>query len=287
MLNTRSGSSPTRAALTEALQSAAVTGEILETPEANLAEWMAGIAARSDLLVAAGGDGTVSVAAAAAIAAGKPLGIIPTGTLNHFARDAGLPLTLPDAVAILRAGHTRRFAVGIVNGRIFINNASIGAYPRMVWERKRARQRGLPRAVASMLAALETWIELRSDTVRLAVDGHELVRRSPFVFVGNSEYDVEGVRLGRRPRMTDGKLSLYVAPDTGRLGALALPVRALLGSLKRHEKFEAWLASSIRLDMEGPRVGVALDGELAVLETPLRYSVRPGALRVIVPAEAA
>ena len=235
--------------------------------------------------MAAGGDGTVSTVAAAVVKAGKTLGVIPAGTLNHFARDAGIPLQLEPALRALAAHQTALLDVGSVNDRVFVNNASIGAYPRMLWERSRARQRGLPRPIAYALAIMDTWLELSWIDVRLWVDNQELVRRSPFVVVGNNEYEVEGLHLGKRPTMTDGRLSLYVAPDSGRLDLLALTARALLRRLKRYEKFEAWTASSIAIDMSQREIDVALDGEISALAPPLRFGVNRRALKVIVPVK--
>lgn len=283
VLNPRSGSAPGQAELARALEGAAVRADIHCIPGEGAADWITRIANEYETLVAAGGDGTVSTIAAAAVKTGKTMGVIPAGTLNHFARDAGIPQQLDEAIAVVAARHTVLLDVGVVNDQIFINNASIGAYPRMVWERSQARQRGLPRPIASALAIIETWLELRSVTVRLCVDNREMVRRSPFVFVGNSEYEVEGMQFGKRPTMTDGRLSLYVAPDSGRLDALALPARALLGRLKQHEKFEAWTASSISMEMSRREVSVALDGEIRMLETPLRFHVKRHALKTIVP----
>ena len=242
------------------------------------------LAAGYDTLVAAGGDGTVSAVAAVAADTDKTLGVIPGGTLNHFARDVDVPNALDAAVAVLAGGRTRLLDVGVVNDRIFINNASIGAYPRMVWERNRARQRGIPRPLASAMAAAATWLELRTVAVRLELDGHELLRRSPFVFVGNSEYELEGARFGRRATMTDGRLSLYVAPGSGRLDALAMPARALFGKLAGHDKFEAWTANAISMELSHPTISVALDGEVTLLQTPLRFSLKRQVLRTIVPA---
>ena len=242
-----------------------------------------GIAAEYDLLVAAGGDGTVSTIAAAAVRSGKRFGVLPCGTLNHFARDTGIPLDLDAAAAVLAAGHTRALDIGVVNDHIFINNASIGAYPRMIWERSRARERGLPRPIAMTLAVTRTWFDLRSVTARLSVDGRELVRRTPFIFVGNSEYEVTGTDIGKRMTMTDGKLSLYMAPRFGRGHALLLPLHVLFGTLEKHERFEAIQAASITIDMPRPRVSVALDGEVRILESPLHFSVHHGALITVVP----
>lgn len=239
-----------------------------------------------DLVVAAGGDGTVSTIAAAAARTGKVFGVIPCGTLNHFARDTGIPLDLGEAARVLAAGHTRALDIGVVNDHVFINNASVGAYPRLVWERSRARERGLPRPIAMTLAVTRTWLNLRSVTARLCVDNREFVRRTPFIFIGNSEYEVTGTDIGKRMTMTDGKLSLYMAPRFGRGHALLLPFHVLFGTLERHERFEAMQAASIVIDMPRPRVSVALDGELRMLESPLRFSIHHGALTTVVPAGA-
>jgi diacylglycerol kinase family enzyme len=188
--------------------------------------------------------------------------------------------------AVLAAGHTRLLDIGCVNDHIFINNASIGAYPRLVWERNRARRRGLPRPLAVGLAVARTWLDLRSTAVRMSVDGTDMVRSTPFIFIGNSEYEIEGTSIGKRMTMTDGKLSLYMAPKFDRVDALLLPVRVLMKTVEQHEKFEARAASTITMEPSEHRVTIALDGEIRKLDAPLRFSVQQGVLRTILPAAA-
>lgn len=283
VLNRRSGTAPDEVALGEALARAGITADVVTVPAVMGQGSIDDTAAQYDVLVAAGGDGTVSTVAGAAVRAGKTFGVIPCGTLNHFARDTGIPLELDAAAAVLAGGHTRRLDAGVVNDRIFINNASIGAYPRMVWERNQARRRGLPRPLAMGLAVTRTWFDLRSIAARVVVDGREMVRATPFLFIGNSAYDVEGTTIGRRPTMTDGRLSLYMAPRFGRTDALLLPVRVLLKTLEAHERFESFEASSISIETSRQRVSVALDGEIMMLDAPLRFSVRTDALETILP----
>jgi len=287
LLNPRSGSAPAAADLSRMLQSGGVDADLHTLPPEAPAAWIVKMTKQYDVLAAAGGDGTISAVAAAVIAEDKTLAVLPAGTLNHFARDAGIPAGLEEAIGVLRAGHTTRMDVGVVEDRIFLNNVSVGAYPRMVWERNKARRRGWPRAVASAFAIAGTWFELRTVTVRLVVDGAELVRRSPFVVVGNGAYEVEGLQVGKRQMIADDNLSLYVAPELGRLDALAIPLRIVFGRLKRHEKFEQWRASSIRMDLARRRAVVAVDGEVVALKTPMRFRLAARALRVIVPGETA
>jgi diacylglycerol kinase family enzyme len=283
VLNMRAGGAPERDALVQAIVEAGLDAEIVELRDGLDPAALARAASASGVLVAAGGDGTVSAVAAAAAAAGRPFGVIPCGTLNHFARDMQIPTALDEAIAVLAAGRTRVIDAGDVNGRLFINNASLGAYPRMVWERNRARRRGLPRPLAMALAVARTWMALRTDVVHATVDGAAIVRRTPFIFVGNSAYEVEGTDIGRRPVMTDGTLWLTMAPKFGRADALLLPVRVILRTLERHERFESMTASTIVVQTARPRVSVALDGEVAVFDAPLTFTVRRGALTVVAP----
>jgi diacylglycerol kinase family enzyme len=251
-------------------------------PGENVGAWLTGLAGKYEVLAAAGGDGTVSTVASAALAGGRTLGVLPVGTLNHFARDTGIPTDLQDAVAVLGGGHTTLVDVGLANDSVFLNNASLGAYPRMVLERTRARESGWPRPIASAKAIGATWLELRNTRFRIRVDGREMVRRSPLVVIGNGEYEVEGLRVGARRTVSDAALSLYVAPRTTRRDALMLPCRVLLGRLKQDPDFEILQASSIVVDLGRP-VTIALDGEVTMMQNPVEFRVKPRALKVLVP----
>jgi diacylglycerol kinase family enzyme len=286
-LNPRAGTAPEQGSIERALHGVGLRADIHPIPAAaRVADWVSDVARRYDTLVAAGGDGTVSTIADAAVRLEKSLGVIPTGTLNHFARDLHIPLELDKAVGVLAAGHIRPLDVGFVNNSIFVNNASIGNYPRLVWERSRARATGLPARAARTLALLRTFLNLRMVTVHASADGVELIRRSPFVFIGNSRYEMEGTAIGRRPVMTDGRLWLYVTPESGRLDVLSLAASAILRKLEEHEKFESFQASSISLETSRRRVAIALDGEIKVLASPLQFRIRNNALRAIVPPPA-
>lgn len=240
-------------------------------------------ASRGQILVAAGGDGTVGTVAGVAIESNATFGVIPLGTLNHFARDAGIPIDLDAAVATIAAGHVRMVDVGEVNGRIFVNNSSIGLYPRLVWEREAEQRRGRGKWTAFAIALLRTWRGYQPVTVRITVDGREHVRPTPFVFIGNNEYKLEGLQMGARAALDSGQLSLYVAPHCDRFEILALPFQALLGRPAAEVKLESFLASEMSIETAHHRVSVALDGEVMVMRPPLHYRIRSQALRTIVP----
>jgi len=241
-------------------------------------------ASRGDVLVAAGGDGTVSTVAGVAVETNATFGVLPMGTLNHFAKDVGIPLDLEEAVSVIVAGHVRLLDVGDVNGRIFVNNSSVGLYPRMVLERKVEQRRGHRKWIAFALAMVRTWRHYRMVVARLGVDGKELAVRTPFIFVGNNQYQVEGFQLGGRSRLDGGRLSIFAAPDAGRFEILALPMRALTNHLSAATPFLAFQTDRMAVDVFRRRVSVALDGEVGVMHGPLEYRIRPRALRAIVAA---
>jgi diacylglycerol kinase family enzyme len=244
-------------------------------------------AGRGDVLVAAGGDGTVGTIAGVAVEAGATLGVLPLGTLNHFAKDLGIPLDLDQAVGAIVTGAPREIDVAEVNGRIFINNSSVGIYPRMVWERDAEQRRGRRKWTAFGIAVVRTWRRYRMVVARIAVDGSQTTVRTPFVFVGNNEYKAEGFELGGRTTLDEGRLSIFLAPECGRFELLSLPLRALVKRLDGGAPFSAFRAETLTVDVPYPRVSVALDGEVAVMRPPLVYCVRPLALRIIAPPRAA
>ena len=283
--NPHSGTATDAAAIEKALSAAGLTARIIDLPYGSGAEAaLDRNAAEHDVLVAAGGDGTVSAVAAAVARAGKTLAIIPAGTLNHFARDAGIPTELDQAIAVIGSGRERAFDVGVVNGQLFLNNVSLGSYPRMVHHRDELEARGRSRPVAAAIAIARTWIHLHKLTAVMSVDDREIVRRSPFIVVGNGSYVLSGLSLGKREEISDGRLSLYVAPSTGRIGVLSLPFRALAGRLEEYERFETICANRISARFRHRRVATGIDGEVRVLESPLNFEVRRDALRVLVPA---
>jgi diacylglycerol kinase family enzyme len=239
----------------------------------------------AELVVAGGGDGTINAVASVMAGSGVRFGVLPLGTLNHFAKDLGVPLDLDGAVRNLADGVPRKVDVGEVNGRIFLNNSSLGLYPDIVRDREK-QQRRLGRgnwraAVGATLAALRRYPFL---SMRLTVRGETLARRTPFVFIGNNRYTMQGLAIGERDRLDDGLLSLYVAQHPTRLGLLRFAFDALRGKLGSERDFDVLEAAGFEIDTHRARLHVATDGEVTLMNPPLRYRVRPGALTVLVPA---
>jgi diacylglycerol kinase family enzyme len=238
------------------------------------------------IVVAAGGDGTVSAVAAELAGTGKILGVLPIGTMNHFAKDLRIPLDLETAVKTIQEGEVAAVDAGEVNGRIFINNSSLGIYPQIV-SRRKAQQQRLARGKwpAFLWATIQALRRFPFLDLRIAFEGQQIFRRTAFLFVGNNEYETAGFHLGSRTCVNAGKLGLYLSHRTGRFGLFRLAFRALFGRVDQEKDFDVFCVEEARIETRKRRLLVALDGEIERMETPLHYRIRAGALRVLVPKE--
>lgn len=242
-------------------------------------------AGRCPVVVVGGGDGSLHAAAGVLAGTDTALGILPFGTLNHFARDLAVPLGVEDAVAVIIAGVTRSVDVGEANGQIFINNASLGLYPSVVRRREEIRQRlGRGKWSAYVIALWRALLHYRLLRVRVRVMDHDYVRRTPFVFIGNNAYMMDGLNIGARAALDAGALSLYMARREGPFSLLLLALRALSGRLRQAKDFEEFTATAVRIETRRSRELVGLDGEVVTMKTAICCRVRPLALRVVVPA---
>ena len=239
------------------------------------------------VIVGGGGDGTINAVASAVAGSASALGVLPLGTLNHFAKDLKIPLELEEAARIVVANHQSEVDVAEVNGRIFVNNSSLGLYPELVRVRENQRRRlGRSKWHALLSATITVLQRHPMIDVRLDLDGVVEARRTPLVFIGNNEYQIEGFNVGSRARLDAGKLSIYLTRRRGRGGLLGLALRALVGTLHQARDFEALTAQSVTISTRHKAMPVATDGEVTVMTMPLEYRIRPKALRVIVPAPA-
>jgi len=286
ILNPRSGGADARHVLAPLLRESGVDATIRIVPKGadvtELAKQLFREGYRS--LVAAGGDGTVRSVAAAVVHTEAALGILPLGTLNHFAKDLKLPTDLAGAVRVLSTGIMRAVDVGGVNGHIFVNSSGLGLYPLLVTEREKLRRMGESKWVAFLRAAVAIFRRFPFVHVRLALDGQLLNRRTPFVFVGNNRYRMEGISIGSRDSLNEGVLFVVVAHHRiGRWGLIRLPFRALFGHIRKQRDFAVFITKEVRITSRRRRLLVSLDGEVMPLATPLDYRTQPGALRVIAP----
>jgi len=236
-----------------------------------------------DAVVAAGGDGTISAVAAGLVGTNVPLGVLPTGTLNHFARDLSIPPALSAAAKTIAAGTIAQVDVAQVNGRTFINNSSIGLYPRLVEKRDSQRQRlGRGKWMAMLLSCISVFRRFPSIRVRIGVGDQTLLRTTPFVFVGNNVYEMTLTTLGTRKSLSSDQLCVYLTQRTGRFALFRLALRAILGRLEQARDFDALCVQEVWIESPRKFLRVALDGEVVRLTPPLHYTIVGNALRVIV-----
>jgi diacylglycerol kinase family enzyme len=242
------------------------------------------VAGPEDIIVAGGGDGTISTIAAELAGSDKILGMLPLGTLNHFAKDLHIPLDLESAVRTIIDRNVATVDLGEVNGRIFINNSSIGIYPHVVHRRDAERMRlRIGKWPAAAWAALSVFRRFPFLDLHIEVQGRAFRRQTAFLFIGNNPYEMTGFRIGKRIRIDTGKLGLYLTHRVGRRGMIRLAVRAFLGHLSQEKDFEAYRVTEACIEIPRRLVLVAADGEVRWMEAPLRYRSRPGALHVLAP----
>ncbi|MBN8748440.1 MAG: diacylglycerol kinase [Variovorax sp.] len=241
------------------------------------------------IAVAAGGDGTINAVAQQAVARGCAFGVLPQGTFNYFSRAHGLPAPVEEALALLLTGQPRAVQVGQVNGRVFLVNASLGLYARLLEERETFKARyGRSRSVA-MGAALLTMLKgFRLWDLQVVDDGQPKRLRTPTLFVGNNPLQFEQVGVPEAESVEGGELGAIALRPLGRLAMLGLLAQAAMGRLGEAEEVESF--SFRRLEVapaRGParrRVRVATDGEVQWMQMPLRFEVSPRPLWLVKPA---
>ncbi|MBO6719183.1 MAG: diacylglycerol kinase family lipid kinase [Rhizobiaceae bacterium] len=246
-------------------------------------------AARKDIdaIVAGGGDGTISCAARIAWKAGMPLGVIPAGTMNLFARSLGLPLDLDAVLAVLAEAEIAPVDISSVNGQGFIHQFAIGLHPRMVRFRNRydfATRLGKIRA--STQAAIDVIFDPPSFVVDAEIDGAPERTRVSMISVSNNPFGPDPLMF--QDRLDTGQLGYYTAPPLPPAGVARLALDILSGRRDRNPHFTERRASTARLRFPRHRksANMVLDGELLPLPREVDIRIHPGELKVLRPAKA-
>jgi YegS/Rv2252/BmrU family lipid kinase len=268
-----------------ALASAGIKGRVELLDGAAIAEQAKKAAeAGTELIVVGGGDGTISAAAGALAGTETSLGILPLGTLNHFARDLGIPMKLDEAAKVIAAGQTRVVDVAEVNGRTFINNSAIGLYPLMVIDRDLQQQRlGRSKRFAMVVAALRALARFHHDRLTLTVNDEQARLDTPLLFVGNNDYRIDIGAPGHRGSLQDGKLCVLVMRKKTRRGLIVASIRALLNRTRPDDMVRLDDVARLRVASRRTHLPISVDGEVTALTSPLDYKVRRRALKVIAP----
>ncbi|MGL4320572.1 MAG: diacylglycerol/lipid kinase family protein [Paracoccaceae bacterium] len=238
-------------------------------------------------IIAAGGDGTICTVATALAGTGIALGIVPLGTFNFFARSLGLPNDPAGAIAALLQGKERVVSAAEVNGKLYLNNASIGLYPALLQQREAAYSRWGRTRLAAYWSALRTLVTYdRPSRMRITIDGRTDHLRSPMVFVAQNAYQLEqygmadGVALIR-----EGKMAVYIAPELRRWQLLGFAIRMALRRAWPYRDFTLEAGTEMEIVTRSPRRTIARDGEREKMRAPFRFRLLKDALTVIVPQD--
>jgi diacylglycerol kinase family enzyme len=252
-------------------------------PQTLADETRAAIARGASRILVAGGDGSIGSASNVLSGTGVELAILPCGTLNHLAKDLGLPLEFEAAARVALTGAVTPMDAAVVNDRIFLNTSSVGAYVSFVRMRERLERR-LGYRIASLIAGIRMLFHMPTFNVSLDVDGTRRDDVTPLVFIGVGERELQLPALGAR--VPNGRSGLHVMVVRERSGgrALALGLAAAARGVKAVSKtpaLDSFIVDAVTILPRVPRIG--LDGEIVPATSPLEYRHVPGRLRVVVP----
>lgn len=271
--------------IASAFATAGVTAQVRMLAGKDMADAIRAASKTMDRVIVAGGDGTAASAASILMDSDTELALLPLGTLNHLARDLGIPAELEAAAALAAHGRATPIDIGEVNGQRFVNNASIGLYPSMVKQRDAYRgSHGWPKWLASVPASWEALSRLRHHRLRIDMGDGEQPVVTPLLFVGNNGYSLAAGSLGSRGSLRDGYLSVYAVARRSRAALIWFAMRALVGRVDSDTDFiTLGECAEIAVRTPGGPVEIALDGEVSRIASPLRFRIVPRALRVVMP----
>ena len=242
------------------------------------------IAKGAETVVAAGGDGTVCGVAAAILGTGCRMAVIPCGTFNFFARSLDIPLEREAALEVLATGRPRPVSLGQVNDRVFINNASLGAYALILNEREQVYRRwGRSRLAAywSVLVAMVT--VYRPLTMRITIDGQIVRAKSPMAFIGISAHQLDEYAIEGADAIRSGKFAVLLAPDSGRYMLIWRALKIALRGIRRGRDFTLLTGRDILIETRRSHRLVARDGERERMQGPYRFRILDDAIEVFRP----
>lgn len=286
LINPRSGDGKAaRAGLADAARAQGIETVVLEPGDDLPTLARDALDRGADVIGMAGGDGSQGLVAGLAAERGVAYVCLPSGTRNHLALDLGLDRDdLIGALAAFGDGAGERVIdLAEVNGRVFVNNASLGVYAKVV------------QSDAYREAKARTWAEMLPDLIgpgadpidlRLSGPEGEEVSDAPLILVSNNPYDTNTFTgAGTRPRMDTGVLGVVVVHVSGAADAAALTAAVAAGAAERFGGVQAWTTTDLTVASRAP-IEIGLDGEAVVYDSPVRFRIHPQALRVRIPASA-
>ena len=235
-------------------------------------------------IIASGGDGTISGVSAGLAGLPNQFGMIASGTFNYFARSLNLPETVEEAIDVIARGKIRPTGIAMINDKVFLNNASIGAYAAILQTREGIYKRWGRSRVAAYWSVVKALATLRAPLkLTVTYDGKSFNHRTPIVFAISNAFQLNQMGLSGEDCIANGGMVLLIAPDTNRWGLFKHAAALAFGVAKRQTDYQMHCSSEFTLEMSHKSRAVARDGELARMNGPFKLSMRPNALNLIVP----
>jgi diacylglycerol kinase family enzyme len=255
-------------------------------------------------VVAAGGDGTIMTVAGvlaeagpgagpgagsgAGSGAGARFGVLPLGTFNYFARGLGIPPEPEAAARVLLAGHTRKASLGEVNGRLFLNNVSVGIYPAILRAREDVYRRWGRRQLAAHWSVAKTFVRFQRPLhLTLTANGRTWRAKTPLLFAARSAFQLGSFSLAGADCVERGAFAVFVAPHSTRAGLFLSALRLARGRMRPGRDFDLTCTEEMLVASRSRHLTVACDGEKFRMRTPLRLTMRHDVLDVLAPPESA
>lgn len=295
VMNASSGHDDTQQAIDTLREKFAAAGHqfelyLVEHPQQLPA--LAAQAARNALVqkgavIGAGGDGTLNTVAQQAYAVSRPFGVLPHGTFNYFGRTHHIPEDIAAALDALLQARPRPIQVGQVNGHLFLVNASVGLYPRLLQDREAyKKQFGRSRIVAFAASIITLLQDHRALSLQIELDGKAQTLFTSTLFVGNNALQLQQVGIDEAEAVP-GQLAAVAVRPGSKAKMLSLLLRGAFGNLGASDHVDSIAFSQLtvrpRLPYGRRRIKIAIDGEILWLDTPLQFSIAPRPLHLLLP----
>ncbi len=274
--NPKSGSSLSAKELRQKFSDHHITIERLIPLQKNINRTLASSIKLGRTIAVIGGDGTISSIAGRITGTRAVLAPLPGGTLNHFTKDLGIPQDLDDALVRLRTAKIQNIDVGLVNETIFVNNSSFGIYPASLRFREQLEDSigKWPAAIVGIIRAL-----VRFKVYSVTINDRTL--RTPFVFVGNNQYNLHDIGPMNRTSIHRGVLGVAIVRSASRVHTVWVGLRVLLGMGDILKEFETFKTDGITIESKHREIHVSHDGEVTTMTLPLRFEILKKSLRVL------
>lgn len=246
------------------------------------------LAAKTDgsIVVAAGGDGSINAVAGLCLQHDVPMGVLPMGTFNFFARDIKIPVDLSEALDVLLTGKLAHVPVGMLNDQIFLVHAGIGLYSEIMRNREKDKRKfGRYRIVAFISSFLSLMKTKKTHSVTIETETEEIKRQTLNIFVGNNVLQLEKLGLVANNEVNHDELAVILLKPMTTLQRLRFTFLGLIRNMKLEKRIETFTTQKCLVETKQKNLQAAIDGELVSVSSPLHFKCIPSGLRVMIPEQ--